>query len=183
MLKLRASAFGCGKTYSSRLSTLDVMGRRWRRASCRPARPRCLNERDQRIAGITRALASQAILPASGMRSGRLLVRLAVPVGPHYLPGIVWVHEWTFRDSSTRIAVSCLDQACPLALACLCFPEFGRRSSPDHGQLARGVTTSRSSLIPVTPPLCSVDDQLQPHGCRHTSMPAVWRERVETKPR
>ncbi len=92
---------------------------------------------------VLRALASQAILPTSSMRPGRLLsvsttaesiaVGYPVPTLPFgaagrsaLLAGVVRVHEWTSRDSSIPIAVSCLDQACYLALAYLCSRQFGR---------------------------------------------------------
>ena len=128
-----------------------------------------------------RALASQAILPALGMRPGRLLtvsttdestsagspvptLRLALPVGPHYLPGVCGCMGGRSKTRPPRRSVSVWTRPITSRRPVFAYDSSDVRSSPDHGQLARGVTTSRSPLIPVTPRFAALMTNLSHRG-------------------
>jgi hypothetical protein len=115
-----------------------------------------------------RALASQASLPALGMRPGRLVtvsttdestdagspvptLRLALPAGPHFLPGVTGCTDGRLGTRPSRRSVSGWTRPVTSRGPVSGIDSSDMRSSPNPGQLARGVMTSRSSLIPVTP--------------------------------
>ena len=139
-----------------------------------------------------RALASQAILPALGMRPGRLLtvsttdestsagspgptLRLALPVGPHYLPGVCGCMGGHLGTRPPRRSVSVWTRPVTSRGPDSGVDSSDVRSSPNPGQLARGVTTSRSSLIPVTPRFATVMTSHRRRGIAFP--PCTWRSR------
>jgi hypothetical protein len=131
---------------------------------------------------LPRALASQAILPATGIRPGRLLsvsttaesAAAGSPVPTHSSGAARRSALSAGMPSgcmSGRLMTRPLRHPCPVWTRPITsrWPVFALdssdvRSSPDHGQLARGVTTSRSPFIPVTPRSAALMTSLSHRG-------------------
>jgi hypothetical protein len=131
---------------------------------------------------LPRALASQAILPATGIWPGRLLsvsttaesAAAGSPVPTHSSGAAGRSALSAGMPSgcmSGRLMTRPLRHPCPVWTRPITsrWPVFALdssdvRSSPDHGELARGVTTSRSPFIPVTPRSAALMTSLSHRG-------------------